>query len=348
MANTTGTSKDVIFLGLFGVLAIGLLMFVVSTDVFTLFSVTGLTLDATNSRGSPNERGVDASTGQFKGEGNILENIDKFQDKLEKFLDKLENKRLKFKEPKAPKEPKCKKGKCSEVPPVLPPTPPVIPTTPRPTDPPIITLPPIPEPTDRPTPPPAENEPPIVDVEPLPQVVTVIDLRDGTTTNVILIDGVKGGGVEGSSTTEKGIPELIRNEVIIHERFHTPANGQTTTGSLLLEWGHGGSITVQQFLVPNEFYDWFEVKLPQTLRGDGAITFDGVSEGEFIYKLTIPDDLIDRNTVIPVRLIINTQNAVVDGVSEIQIDRPVSRGSDTFSVAEFFRSLFTEIRSSFA
>ena len=63
--------------------------------------------------------------------------------------------------------------------------------------------------------------------------------------------------------------------------------------------------------------------------------------------MTVPFDLIDRNTVIPVRLIINTQDAVVDGLTEIQIDRPVSRGSDTFSVAEFFRSLFIEIRSSF-
>ena len=181
----------------------------------------------------------------------------------------------------------------------------------------------------------------------MPTVIKVIDLRDGTITDVSAVDGVKGGGVGASSVTEQGIPELIRNEVIVHERFHTPANAQTITGSLLLEWGHGSSVTVQQFLVPNEFYDWFEVKLPQTIRGDGAITFDGISDGEFIYRLTVPFDLIDRNTVIPVRLIINSQDAVVDGLTEIQIDRPVSRGSETFSVAEFFRSLFIEIRSTF-
>lgn len=333
MANKNkGTSRDITFLLLFGILAIGTILFVVTTDVFTLLSVTGLTLDATDSRGTLDQRGVDASTGQFKGTGNILDFIDRFTGRLDDFFNKLANDRIKFERPITPTPPDCRRGACSMNPPDLRPTPPKIPDTPM--------LPPIIPPDD----------PICLIIECIenPQTITVIDLRDGSITNVDAVDGVKGGGgVASSSVTEQGIPEFILNKVIVHERFHTPANGQTVSGSLLLEWGHGGSITVQQFLVPNEYFDWFEFDLPQTIRGDGAITFDGKSEGEFFYKLTIPNDLINEDTVIPVRLVINTQNAVVDGLTEIQIERSEPE-SQTISIAEIIRSIFTDIRSSFA
>ncbi len=332
MANkNTGTSRDLKLLALFGILAVGTLLFVTSTDVFTLFSVTGLTLDATNSRETPDQRGVDASTGQFIGEGNILDFIDRFSGRLDDFFNKLANDRIKFERPEAPKKPDCRKGACSMNPPVLRPRLPEIPETPQ--------LPPI-------TPP---DDPICLLIECIenPQTITVIDLRDGSITDVTAVEGVKGGGgVESSSVTEEGIPEFIFNKVLVHERFHTLANDQSISGSLLLEWGHAGSITVQQFLVPNEYFDWFEFDLPQTIRGDGAITFDGKSEGEFFYKLTIPDDLIDEDTVIPVRLVINSQQSVVDGLTEIQIERNEPE-SDNFSVAEFFRSFFTDLRRSF-
>lgn len=317
--------NDKILLVLFMTLAIGMILFIVSTDVFTLLSVTGLTLDATNSRGSADERGVDASAGHFRGKGNIGDFIDRFTDRLDDFFNKFENHKIEFKEPKAPKEPKCRgRDKCSAPPPPTPlPTPDVIP----------------PFPTTTPIDP--------VEVIESPTVITVIDLRTGNTQDVAVVDGVKGGGALSSSTEAGGVQELIRDKIVVHERFHTPANGQTVTGSLLIDWGHGGSITVQQFLVPNAYFDWFEFDLPQTIRGDGAISFDGISSGEFFYKLTIPQDLIDKNTVIPVRLIISSQNSVVDGVTEIQIERPQEE-STTFSVAELFRSLFTEIRIVFA
>jgi len=317
--------NDKILLVLFMTLALGTVLFVISTDVFSLLSVSGLTLDATNSRGTADQRGVDASSGQFTGQGNIGDFIDRFSDRLDDFFNKFDNNKIKFKEPKAPKEPKCKnKDPCSAPPPEpLPPTPPTIPPFPTPT------------PIDP------------VEIIPSPTVITVIDLRTGNTQDVPVVDGAKGGGVLSSSTESGGVQELIRDKIVVHERFHTPANGQTVTGSLLIDWGHGGSITVQQFLVPNAYFDWFEFDLPQTIRGDGALSFDGISNGEFFYKLTIPDDLIDKDTVIPIRLIISSQNSVVDGVTEIQIER-LQEESTTFSVAELFRSFFTEIRIIFA
>lgn len=318
---STGRGRDLKLLALFAFLAVGTILFVASTDVITLFSVAGLTLDATSSRGSPSDRGVDASTGQFRGEGNFFGIIDRFTGNLDDFFNQIGNNKIDFERPKAPNPPECRRGACSMMPPALgkPPAPVTLPVTPIPP----------------------------VTVEPLPQLITVIDLRQGSTQIFIAVDGVKGGGGEPSSSVGlQGIPELIRDKVIVHERFHTPANGQTITGSLLLEWGHGNAVTVQQFLVANEFFDWFEFDLPQVIRGDGAITFDGKSEGEFIYRLTIPDDLRDKTTVIPVRLIINSQMFVVDGLTEIQIERP-QEDSKTFSFAEFFRSIFTEIRKEF-
>lgn len=288
---------------LFTTLAIGTILFISSTDVFTLFSVTGLTLDATSSKGKASDRGVDASSGIFKGQGNKSDKSDKD----------------KFKEPKVKKEPKCK----------------------SPTNPKCRVNPdPLPVPPPRPTVPPVTCS--SIDCKDLPTTITVIDLRG----NNIIEKDFEGGGVLSSSTIDTGIQELIRNEVIVHDRFHTSANGQTTTGSLQLQWGHGSSITIQQFLVPNEFFDWFEIEIPQTIRGDGAITFDGISDGELKYKLTFPQDLIDKNNVIPVRLVINTEGAVVDAFADIEIERPVEE-STTFSVAEFFRSLLTELRISF-
>ncbi len=304
------------------ILAVGSIIFLISTDVFTLFTTSSLTLDHTGNRATPDQRGADGLTGQFRAEANFADFLERFRDRLQDFLNQFENRRLRFETPVTPDPPMCT-TQCSQPPPApLPPIPEEIPTFGSP-----------------PT--------PVVTVE-HGTTVSILDLRDGSVIDSILVNGVKGGGGQASSTTPAGgVPELIRNKVVVHERFHTPANGQSTSGSILLEWGHGESITVQQFLVPNEYFDWFEFELPQTIRGDGVATFDGISEGEFFYKLTIPDDLINADTVIPIRMIINTQQSVVDAVTEIQIERPVEL-SEQFSVAEFFRSIFTEIREEFA
>jgi len=296
------------------ILAVGSIAFLVSTDIFTLFSVASLTLDHTGNRGTPDERGANSITGQFTEEGNVGDFIDQFRDALQDFLNQLENRRIDFERPSPENPPRCFRGACSQNPPEpLPPIPEDIPPFGSPAPTPVITI---------------EHG----------TTVTVIDFRTGQ---------LEGGGVASSTTPAGGVQEVIRNKVVVHERFHTPANGQTTTGSILLEWGHGESITVQQFLVPNEYFDWFEFELPQTIRGDGVATFDGISEGEFFYKLTIPDDLINKDTVIPIRMIINTQQSVVDAVTQIEIERPVEL-SEQFSVAEFFRSIFTQIREEFA
>ena len=292
----------------FGVLALVAIVFFAGTDTFQLLSIGTLSLDATSSKGSPNERGVDASTGIFQGEAKLLAKAMK---------DKAKDK---FKEPKAPKIPKCKSPanpKC-QVNPIPPPTEP-----PRPTPPPITCL--------------------ALECSDIPQTIVVIDTRDGST-RVLETDG--GGGVASSTVGQAGgFQTLIRDEVTVHDRFHTPANGQTTTGTLFMEWGHSQPITVTQFLVPNEFFDWFEVELPQRISGDGTLSsFDGISDGEFKYKLTMPDDLIDRTNVIPVRLVIDSQDFVVDGLADIEIERPTEE-STTFSFAEFFRSFFAGLRT---
>lgn len=305
--------NDPIILVAVMILAVGSIAFLVSTDIFTLFSVSGLTLDASNTRGSPDERGANSITGQFTELGNVGEFLEQFQDAIQDFLNQLENNRLNFERPSPENPPMCSMGACSKNPPVDVPVPENIPPFGSPAPTPVVTI---------------EHG----------TTVTVIDFRTGQ---------LEGGGVASSTTPAGGVPEVIRNKVVVHERFHTPANGQTTIGSILLEWGHGESITVQQFLVPNEYFDWFEFELPQTIRGDGVATFDGISEGEFFYKLTIPDDLINKDTVIPIRMIINTQQSVVDAVTQIQIERPVEL-SEQFSVAEFFRSIFTGIREEFA
>lgn len=294
---------------IFGVLSIVAIVFFAGTDTFQLFSVATLSLDASSSKGKASDRGAEASSGIFKGEAKLLAKAlkDKSKDK--------------FKEPKAPKIPKCKSPtnpRCQVSP------------IPEPIEPPRPTLPPIPAP----------------DIQPIPQIIKVIDLRDGEIRNAPVIDqGVTSGGGVASSTIgqEGGLQTFIRDEVTVHDRFHTPANGQTTTGTLLIEWGHSQPITVKQFLVPNEFYDWFEVKLPQTLTGEG-FSFDGISDGEFKYKLTIPDDLIDKSTVIPVRLVIDSKDFTVDGLADIEIERPTTE-SKSFSFAEWIRGILAEWRT---
>ena len=290
----------------FGILSLVAVVFFSSTDTFQLFSVATLSLDATSSKSSASDRGVQASTGHFTGEAKLLQKAEKD----------------KFKEPKAPKIPQCtspNNPKC-QVNPI-----------------------PLPLPVPRPTLPPINCT--SLTCEDVPQQVVVIDTRDGSTRTENVVDSITGGGGVASSTVGQagGFQQVIRDEVTIHDRFHTPANGQTTTGTLLVDWGHRNPVRVTQFLVPNEFFDWFEVDLPQDLRGEG-ISFDGISSDEFKYKLTIPEDLIDKTNVIPVRLIIESQTFTVDGLAEIQIERPTEE-STTFSFAEFIRSILAGFRT---
>ncbi len=300
--------SDTKLLILFSILAVGSILFLVSTDIITLFTTASLTLDHTGTRATPDERGADGITGQFTAEANLADFIERFQGRLDDYLNQLANNRLQVVPPTPENPPMCSMGACSKKPPV----------------------------GDLPVP---EDIPPFGEGDP----ITIIPI-DGDDPTIIDLSG--GGGIS-SSTLATGVQELIRNNVIVHERFHTPANAQTTTGSILIKWGHGLPITVQQFLIPDEYFDWFEFEIPQTLRGDGFATFDGVSENEFFYKLTIPEDLINRDTEIPIRMIINTQDSVVDAVTVIQIERQVE-SSEQFSVAEFIRSIFTEVRQFFA
>lgn len=248
----------IVLFGLFGV-----------TDLTTFFTTQSLTLDASQSQGKASDRGVDASTGQFRGQG--------FKGNL----------------------------------------------PPRIIDGNIV---------DDPT----NDLPPST-------IVDIIDARDlGANTGVAGIE-IGSGGQPSSTIGLQGFQQLTREDLVIYDRFHTPAKGQTITGALLFEWGHPNPITVQQVLIPNEYFDWFEFRLPQTIQGDGALSFDGRSTGEFEYVLTLPENIDGEEFAVPVRIIVESDITTLDANAIVEIETPKSLIS-TFSLAEFLRSLFTALR----
>jgi len=103
---------------LFTILAVGSILFLVSTDIFTLFSVTGLTLDASNNRATPDERGANSITGQFTAEANLADFIERFQGRVDDYLNQLANNRLQVVPPSPDNPPMCSMGACSKKPPV--------------------------------------------------------------------------------------------------------------------------------------------------------------------------------------------------------------------------------------
>lgn len=342
MANSSTTKNTLL---VFTGLALVIIVFFAGTDTFQLFSVAKLSLDASGHRGNLIERGANGVTGNFDNEAKILKTISKYENRISVLEDRIDKAQVKLESPKAEKSPQFRDkqtGKIvgfetkiadfqkrildlkarlarGETIPDVPTLPPDI----------VITQ-------------PAEE------IQ-LPDSVQVIKVYRDTETisvsDVNAVDGVVGGGGVASSTVGlEGFQTLIREKVIVHDAFHTPANGQTATGTLKIEWGHPRSITVSQFLVPNEYFDWFEVELPQRIAGKGLSShFDGTNSGEFKYKITIPKDLYDAKTVIPIRLIVDSDTTPLDGLAEIQIERPVV-DSKKFSFAEFFRSFFAEVR----
>lgn len=331
----------------FTILSLVIIVFFASTDTFQLFSVTSLSFDATGKRGNLIERGANGFSGQFTKESKIYKKIDRFENKIEQFNEKIDNLELKLETPKADKKPQFRdrvtnkierfedridrfEDKIDRLKDRLDRG---LPREPTPTLPP-------------------DREPPNVEILPLPTDIEVVNINPQQKIVVVRNVPVSQGNVEepssgiASSTVGlSGFQELIREKVIVHDSFHTPANGQTTTGTLLIEWGHPRSITISQFLVPNEYFEWFEVEIPQRLTGEGLVSnFDGVNQDEFKYRITIPEDLIDQNVVIPVRLIINSEVTPLEGLAEIQIERPEPE-STTFSIAEWIRSFLAELRS---
>ncbi len=242
----------------FGILAGTILFLFAFTDITTLFSTQTLTLDATKSQGKASDRGVDASTGIFRGKG--------FKGQL----------------------------------------------------------------------------PPTGDLPPS----TTDDIVNSRVIGATQGEGIQGGGGAPSSTIGlQGFQTLVRNDVLVFDRFHTPAKGQTITGTILFEWGHDKSIVISQVLIPNEFFFWFEFDLPQTLFGEG-ITFDGRSDDEFKYRLTVPENVSGKEFTVPIRFIMNSQELTFDGNALIEIETP-SGISEGFSLAEFFRALFAGFRVGF-
>jgi len=247
------TSKQKKYLIIFGILAVSILFLFVFTDISNFFSAQTLSLDATSSQGKADQRGVDASTGIFRGKG--------------------------F------------KGQ----------------------DPPVTCL--------------AIGQcPPSTDIQ-------IIDSRNG-------VSG--GGGAPASTVGLEGFQVLVRDDVLVFDRFHTPAKGQEITGTILFEWGNERSLTISQVLIPNEFFSWFEFDLPQTLNGEGS-SFDGRSDDEFKYTLLIPENTLGNKFAIPVRFIIDSDTNSFDANALIEIEIPTGF-SEGFSLGEFLRSLFASFR----
>jgi hypothetical protein len=159
-------------------------------------------------------------------------------------------------------------------------------------------------------------------------------------------EGIQGGGGAPSSTVGlQGFQVLIQEDVIVFDRFHTPAKGQRITGTIQFEWGNERSITISQVLIPNEFFSWFEFDVPQSLIGEG-VSFDGRSDGEFKYTLLIPENTLGKEFAVPIRFIIDSDITTLDANALVEIEIP-SGFSEGFSLAEFFRSLFAGFRVGF-
>jgi len=245
--------KKIIPVVFFSVLLV-LVIFFTMTDIGTLFIATSLTLDATSSQGKASDRGVDASTGHFRGKG--------------------------FKGNLPPRV--CEGiGSC-----------------------------------------------------PVSTTDDIIDSRNGISA---------GGGRPSSTIGLSGLQVLVRDDVLVFDSFHTPAKGQEITGAILFEWGNADPIEVRQVLIPNEFFSWFTLDLPQTIIGEG-IAFDGRSDGEFFYTFEIPENTLGTEFTIPVRIIVGNDIQNYDTNAFIEIETPKAV-IDTFSFAEFFRSLFAFFRS---
>ncbi len=157
-------------------------------------------------------------------------------------------------------------------------------------------------------------------------------------------NGISGSGGAPSSTIGlSGLQVLVRDDVLVFDSFHTPAKGQEITGAILFEWGNENPIEIRQVLISNEFFSWFTFDLPQTISGEG-IAFDGRSDGEFFYTFEIPENTLGTEFTIPVRIIVGNELQNYDTNAFIEIETPKAV-IDTFSFAEFFRSLFAFFRS---
>ena len=244
----------------FGILAGTILFLFAFTDITTLFSTQTLSLDATQSQGKASDRGVDSSTGIFRGKG--------------------------FK---------------GQLPPRV-----------------IGDLPPS----------------------------TTDDIVNSRQVGETQGEGISGGGGAPASTIGlEGFQTLVRNDILVFDRFHTPAKGQTIRGTVLFEWGNDRPIEISQVLIPNQFFSWFEFDLPQTLHGEG-ISFDGRSDDEFKYLLTVPENVLGDKFAVPIRFLMVSEGIIFDSNALIEIETPTGF-SEGFSLAEFFRALFAGFRVGF-
>jgi len=256
MAKDTRSSRNTLIV--FGVLAGTILFLFAFTDLSTFFSAQTLSLDATSSQGKASDRGVDASTGHFRGKG--------FKGQL----------------------------------------------------------------------------PPRVTIDPSTGQQIVVSREIGASQGEGILAG---GGAPSSTVGLEGFQTLIREDVLVFDRFHTPAKGQSITGTILFEWGNESPITISQVLIPNEFRSWFDFEEPQILAGEG-ISFDGRSDNEFKYTLLVPENTLDNEFAVPIRFIIDTDILSLDANALVEIETPTGFSSG-FSLAEFFRALFASFRVGF-
>ncbi|MCP6727009.1 MAG: hypothetical protein KJI69_03235 [Patescibacteria group bacterium] len=259
MANKdTRSSRNTLII--FGILAGTILFLFVFTDLSTFFSVQTLSLDATSSQGKASDRGVDASTGIFRGKG--------------------------FKGQQPPVT--CLAiGQC----------------------------------------------PPSTDQQ------IVVSRETGENQG----EGILGGGGAPSSTVGlEGFQTLFREDVLVFDRFHTPAKGQSITGTVQFDWGNERPLMITQVLIPSEFNSWFDFDLPQTLMGEG-LSFDGRSDDEFKYTLLVPKNTLGNEFAVPIRFIVDSDVTTLDANALVEIEIPTGFSAG-FSLAEFFRSLFASFR----
>src|SRR3972149_6202761 len=155
-----------------------------------------------------------------------------------------------------------------------------------------------------------------------------------------VVENSEGGGALGSTVGIGGFQTLQREDVQIFPSIRSPAKGQTITGIVLIQWIGENPLVVQQAQF-GRFDEFIDVQLPKTIYAKIPQSIE--KEGEFQFKLTIPQNYPEDDFIIPVRMVVDTGQLSHTLVADLQITLPQSP-IKSFSFAEAIRSFLALFR----
>jgi len=175
-----------------------------------------------------------------------------------------------------------------------------------------------------------------------PTTGDVIDTSTGLViiTGEQVVENSEGGGALGSTVGIGGLQTLQREDVQIFPSIRSPAKGQTITGIVLIQWIGENPLVVQQAQF-GRFDEFIDVQLPKTIYAKIPQSIE--KEGEFQFKLTIPQNYPEDDFIIPVRMVVDTGQLSHTLVADLQITLPQSP-IKSFSFAEAIRSFLALFR----